>query len=79
MKRKNTSFSWSVLNDKTPATLNDKTPATLNGKTPATLKGWMRQIFLADQNQHVSKPTRVKLQCNRHSRSALKSVLKMAK
>ena len=43
-------------------------------------KGWMtRQIFLADQNQHVSKPTWVKLQCNRHSRSALKSVLKMAK
>ena len=44
------------------------------------LKGWMtRQLFLADQNQHVSRPTWVKLQYNRHSRSALKSVLKMAK
>jgi len=38
-----------------------------------------RQIFLAGQNQHVSKPTGVKLLCNRHSRGALKSVLKMAK
>jgi len=43
------------------------------------LKGWMRQIFMADQNQHVSKPTWVKSQCNRHSGSALKSVSKMAK
>ena len=34
---------------------------------------------MADQNQHVSKPTSVRLQCNRHNRSALKSVLKMAK
>ena len=43
-------------------------------------KGWMtRQIFFGDQNQHVLKPNWVKLQCNRHSRSALKSVLKMAK
>ena len=36
--------------------------------------GWRGKFFLADQNQHVSKPTWVKLQCNRHSRSALKSV-----
>jgi len=41
--------------------------------------GWRGKFFLADQNQHVSKPTSVKLQCNRYSRSALKSVLKMAK
>jgi len=47
---------------------------------PARLKvGWRGRFLLADQNQHVSKPTWVKLQCNRHSRSALKSVLKMAK
>jgi len=44
------------------------------------IKGWMtRQFALADQNQHVSKSTWVKLQCNRHSRSALKSVLKMTR
>jgi len=41
--------------------------------------GWQGKNFLADQNQHVFKPTWVKLQCNRHSKSALKSVLKMAK
>jgi len=41
---------------------------------------WRGKFFLADQNQHVSKPTdRVELQCNRHSKSTLKSVLKMAK
>ena len=41
--------------------------------------GWRGKFFLTDQNQHVSKPTWVKLQCNRHSRSTLKSVLKIAK
>ena len=40
--------------------------------------GWRGKFFLADQNQHVSKPTWDKLQCNRHSRSVLKAVLKMA-
>jgi len=41
--------------------------------------GWRGKFFLAYQNQHVSKPTWVKLQCNRHSRSVLKYVLKIAK
>ena len=41
--------------------------------------GWRGKLFLAHQNQHVSKPTWVKLQCNRHSKSALKSALKMEK
>ena len=44
------------------------------------IKGWMtRRFFLAYQNQHVSKPTWVKLQCTGHSTSTLKSMLKMAK
>ena len=52
-------------------------PETGHLQVIQSVKGWMtRQIFLADQNQHVSKPTWVKLQCNRHSRSALKSVLR---
>ena len=41
--------------------------------------GWRGTFSLADQNQHIPKPTWVKLQCNGHSRSVLKSVLKMAK
>ena len=36
--------------------------------------GWRGKFFWADQNQHVSKPTQVKLQWNGHSRRALKSV-----
>ena len=54
---------------------------TLSIYTILNFKGWMtRQIFfVADQNQHVFKPTWVKLQCNRHSKSALKSALKMVK
>ena len=48
-------------------------------KSPNLKVGWWGKFFLADQNQHVSKSTRVKLQCNRHSKSALKSVVKMEK
>ena len=41
----------------------------------SSVKGWMtRQIFWLIR----IRPNWVKLQCNRHSRSALKSVLKMA-
>jgi len=40
---------------------------------------WRGKFVLPHQNQHVFKPTWVKLQCNRHSKSAFKSMLKMAK
>jgi len=46
---------------------------------PESLKVGCRDNFLAYQNQHISKPTRVKLYCNGHSRNALKSMLKFAK
>ena len=38
-----------------------------------------RQIILADQNQHVCKPTWIKFQCNGYSRNSPKSALKMGK
>jgi len=47
-----------ALPDKAGVALSDKVGVALS--LSLNIKGWMtRQIFLADQNQHVSKPTSV--------------------
>jgi len=61
--------------------VSDQGIVTQLGRCNYPFKGWKTRQgnFLAYQNQHVSKPTWVKWQCNGHSRSGLKSKLKMAK
>ena len=54
---------------------NLKTSEDTFGHNITPLEVGCRSKFLAYQNQHVSKPSSVKLQCNERSRSALKSRL----